>query len=695
MIGRKNVKNAASRLRQKSSCSVRTSCRNSLIRRSAPGRRPRASGARTSSPSSSSPRASASAVSSCRRRVGSVRALDDLLAVRGGSGSRSRRRRRSARRRALAHDHAVAQHGDPVGELLGLVEVVRRQQDRLAERAQVADRVPRCAARARVEAGRRLVEEDQLGVADRARARGRGAAAGRPRACARARRASPSGRRARSPRPGRAASRSSRRRRAGSRARSASGRATTTGASTPIRSRHAGPPAAGRSPSTSTRAAVALAVALEDLDRRRLAGAVRAEQAEHLAGLDREVDPAQRLEVAVASCAGPGRVTALTARPRARAPGANGSLAAGEREDDLAAVGLVADGDDRLAAAGDGCAQVVGGRRRARGARRSRRRARRRARSARRSRGRAAAGSRRRRRGARPASRSPSARAAARPAVGQRAQLVGLAGRRLGVAHEEDAHGPSVDALRPRPARRPSRRPRARGAASITRSTPACLVGAQLLDDLRRPCRRSAALSLPEIALNAPRRSSSSPRRGRRRSRSSSRSGAARGRPRARRRRGCACARAPRRRSAKTVLYSSAKRTAARTVRGFAVPPTMIGGRGCCTGFGQMSGASVHWRVDLLELPVELVEALPRRSGTGSRTPRARTRTSRRRCPSSTRPSEMWSTVTTIFASTETRPEGDGRDHRPEPDALVRAASPASVAQASSEPAGSPRTIER
>ena len=46
-------------------------------------------------------------------------------------------------------------------------------------------------------------------------------------------------------------------------------------------------------------AAVALAVALEDLDRRRLAGAVRAEEPEDLARLDREVDPAHRLEVPV------------------------------------------------------------------------------------------------------------------------------------------------------------------------------------------------------------------------------------------------------------------------------------------------------------------------------------------------------------------------------------------------------------
>src|SRR5581483_7593107 len=47
-------------------------------------------------------------------------------------------------------------------------------------------------------------------------------------------------------------------------------------------------------------AAVALPVALQDLDGRRLAGAVRAEQPEHLARLDAEVDAAQRGAIAVA-----------------------------------------------------------------------------------------------------------------------------------------------------------------------------------------------------------------------------------------------------------------------------------------------------------------------------------------------------------------------------------------------------------
>ena len=46
-------------------------------------------------------------------------------------------------------------------------------------------------------------------------------------------------------------------------------------------------------------AGVAGAIPLEDLDRRRLARAVRAEQAEHLALLDLEVDPAHRLQLPV------------------------------------------------------------------------------------------------------------------------------------------------------------------------------------------------------------------------------------------------------------------------------------------------------------------------------------------------------------------------------------------------------------
>ncbi len=54
----------------------------------------------------------------------------------------------------------------PVGEPLRLVHVVGGEEDRLAEVAQARDHVPELAPGGGVEAGRRLVEEEQLGVAD-------------------------------------------------------------------------------------------------------------------------------------------------------------------------------------------------------------------------------------------------------------------------------------------------------------------------------------------------------------------------------------------------------------------------------------------------------------------------------------------------------------------------------------------------
>ena len=57
-------------------------------------------------------------------------------------------------------------HGHAVGQLLRLVEVVRRQQDRLPERAQRAHELPGVATGSWIEPRRRLVEEDELRVAD-------------------------------------------------------------------------------------------------------------------------------------------------------------------------------------------------------------------------------------------------------------------------------------------------------------------------------------------------------------------------------------------------------------------------------------------------------------------------------------------------------------------------------------------------
>jgi hypothetical protein len=59
---------------------------------------------------------------------------------------------------------------NPVAEDLGLLEVVRRQQHRPAGRPQPEHDLPERPPGRRVHAGRRLVEEDELGSLTRARA---------------------------------------------------------------------------------------------------------------------------------------------------------------------------------------------------------------------------------------------------------------------------------------------------------------------------------------------------------------------------------------------------------------------------------------------------------------------------------------------------------------------------------------------
>ena len=53
---------------------------------------------------------------------------------------------------------------DPFAELVGLFHVVRREHDGLALRVQLADDVPQGEAALRVEARRRLVEEQHVGI---------------------------------------------------------------------------------------------------------------------------------------------------------------------------------------------------------------------------------------------------------------------------------------------------------------------------------------------------------------------------------------------------------------------------------------------------------------------------------------------------------------------------------------------------
>ena len=218
--------------------------------------------------------------------VGSSVSSDDLARRSRGSGSRSRACRRSARRAGRRRrSRPSREDGDAVGELLGLVEVVRREQDRLAELPQRADRLPggarACGSKPVVGSSRKISSGSPTAPSPRSSRR----------------RWPPESVRTRASRfsveadelddlvDRRAAAGSSRRRARGSRRRVRVGYIADDWRTTPIRSRQS-PPALRRVDAEHLDLArVALAVALEDLDRRRLAGAVRAEQAEDLAAL--------------------------------------------------------------------------------------------------------------------------------------------------------------------------------------------------------------------------------------------------------------------------------------------------------------------------------------------------------------------------------------------------------------------------
>jgi hypothetical protein len=70
-------------------------------------------------------------------------------------------------RRALGNDAPGGENGDPVGQVLRLVHVVSGEEDGLAESPEPGNDLPGGAARRRVEASGRLVQEDELWVADK------------------------------------------------------------------------------------------------------------------------------------------------------------------------------------------------------------------------------------------------------------------------------------------------------------------------------------------------------------------------------------------------------------------------------------------------------------------------------------------------------------------------------------------------
>src|SRR6188474_185793 len=74
--------------------------------------------------------------------------------------------------RAVRDDAAVVNDCHAVAEELRLIHVVRRQENRSAARPELIEQRPQLTARLRVEAGGRLVEEQQIRIAgDRARKR--------------------------------------------------------------------------------------------------------------------------------------------------------------------------------------------------------------------------------------------------------------------------------------------------------------------------------------------------------------------------------------------------------------------------------------------------------------------------------------------------------------------------------------------
>src|SRR5919201_2068312 len=218
--------------------------------------------------------------------------LAPVLAVADlGGGPRSGELGRSAD----GDDAPLPQNRDPFRELLRLVEVVRREQDRLAQPAERPDRLPRLPAGPRIEARGGLVEEDQLGVADQREAEIEPAplSAGEPTHTLVSLLPQPDELDHLVHRPWPLVVAGEEVEHLRHRERLVHGGGLEHDAD-PL-----APVAAGLrrvDPEHLDGAAVATAIALADLDRSRLAGDGGAQQAEHLSAGDLELDPAQRLD---------------------------------------------------------------------------------------------------------------------------------------------------------------------------------------------------------------------------------------------------------------------------------------------------------------------------------------------------------------------------------------------------------------
>ena len=187
-----------------------------------------------------------------------------------------------------------------VGEVRGLVQVVRGEQDRGALGAQLLEQRPELPAGGRVETRSSARRGTAPPGGPGRRARRRGAAAGRRRGWGRGCRPTRSARLRRATRRVARLGVVARRSAARPRATVSSSGAPMPWPTTPSRPRHAGRRAPDRTPSTATSPPSRRAESFQDLDGGGLARAVRAEQREALAGRDVEVEAVDDRAAAVA-----------------------------------------------------------------------------------------------------------------------------------------------------------------------------------------------------------------------------------------------------------------------------------------------------------------------------------------------------------------------------------------------------------
>ena len=230
-------------------------------------------------------------------------------------------------RRALGDHVAVVDDRDPVGEPVGLLEVLGRQQDGRAVADELLDRLPQVDPRARVQAGGRLVEEQHRRARDERRREVQPAPhaarvglrrAARRRRRARSARAAP----ARAASPPRACCRRAGRPSSGSRSPVRFSSTAAYWPASPIRERSFARVLDHVQPGHARLARVGRQQRREHAHRGRLPGPVRAEHAQHGAGRGLEIDTVEgadvpeRLDEALGA---DGRLFDISCRNRSRA----------------------------------------------------------------------------------------------------------------------------------------------------------------------------------------------------------------------------------------------------------------------------------------------------------------------------------------------------------------------------------------